>query len=217
MITTYRIDRWLFQVVVIAAAWAVTICPGCHRDDREEIPGETYQLGMESGVRVEEYSSGEKKCQYHLEDGWRHGRFEGWHRDGTVAATGNYIRGAREGRWDYWSEDGHFRLRQEYSEGRTVSYHQWYPSGTCRVMTEPINGKSGLLLYTFFDVDGRVVSLGAMDEDSREGEWRYWDGDGVLDSALSGMYVRNRRVSGIGDAANDSDQPPTVLAPRRPE
>ena len=85
------------------------------------------------------------------------------------------------------------------------------------MMTEPINGKSGLLLYTFFDVDGRVVSLGAMDEDSREGEWRYWDGDGVLDSALSGMYVRNRRVSGIGDAANDSDQPPTVLAPRRPE
>jgi len=68
-------------------------------------------------------------ARYLAQDGsrWiRHGRFEAYHPNGTLASEGEYRDGREHGRWRDYHADGRLAAEGDYAEGEEVgewAYH----------------------------------------------------------------------------------------------
>lgn len=74
----------------------------------------------------------------------------------------------------------------------------FWGDGTKRSSTEYVDGvKQGRSEQWY--VDGTQEWLGSYRDGFREGEWRFWDESGALDSERSGLYERGKRVAPLAE------------------
>ena len=82
--------------------------------------GLKYEINEEDGFTgkyVVYWSNGEKKREYHYEDGKRNGLFTEWRKNGQKEWEKHYKDGKNDGLWTSWNKNGNITETKTYKNG----------------------------------------------------------------------------------------------------
>ncbi len=172
---------------------------------------------LPDGFHVENHENGSKAAAGMIRNGDRVEEWSEWHEGGSLAAQGAYIHGKRHGPWTYWDSPGNVRWGGEYlygvKEGDWVEYGKdgrrstvGYRGGKKYGLERVWGSETGELRSetTWFAAEkdgpahtwhanGKLESRGNYSEDKPTGLWEYWNSDGTLDEARTGVIEDSGR------------------------
>lgn len=86
------------------------------------------------------YENGNKKIEFELRSGVKHGRAKWWHENGKIKITGLYKNDKREGKWTSWDPDGKKYSETVYKVGKIIKED--------KILKAKIQSKPGLTVFT---------------------------------------------------------------------
>jgi antitoxin component YwqK of YwqJK toxin-antitoxin module len=109
--------------------------------------GLKYEINEEDGFTgkyVVYWSNGEKKREYHYEDGKRNGLFTEWRRNGQKEWEKNYKDGKEDGLDTSWYENGQKKKKWNYKDDKSDGlWTSWSKNGN---VTKTVTYKNGVLV-----------------------------------------------------------------------
>lgn len=144
--------------------------------------------GLEAGMKVTWYDSGQIRERSFYAHGIRHGRLVRWHGDGKKAQQGEYYADKKQGLWVEWFLTG---------ETESAGWEKGEMQGE-RILLKP-NGWRERSIYhkdqkhgpiTTFRPAGGKETQGRYKWDLRDDEWRYWHPNGTLGKRIH--YLDNK-------------------------
>jgi antitoxin component YwqK of YwqJK toxin-antitoxin module len=159
---------------------------GAYEDDKATGPWEI----VTSGTR----SEGE------FRDGRRRGLWRTWYpekegEEPRLQFEEHWVKGRLHGPTTEYGPKGNRLAEYHYAKGSAEGLQtQWYPGGGKKAEWTAKGGEpEGPMQYWF--PDGRPQMVGEMRAGKREGRWTFYDIDGSVDEARSGVYEDGVRVS----------------------
>ena len=128
--------------------------------------------GLEQGLWVYFYVTGEKKAEGSFKNGKKIDQWKYYHRNGKMEQTGRYQNDLPVGLWNWYYDDGTLRREEDYFrglvEGPSVEYDE---QGNIVAQGEYIDGfKEDAWIYTM----GDHKEIGNYVAGERQGTWRYY-------------------------------------------
>jgi antitoxin component YwqK of YwqJK toxin-antitoxin module len=130
--------------------------------------------------RIDSYPNGQKKLEYHISSGKKHGEFKEYYQNGSIKSKGTYEKGLLEGRVIDFYNDGGIELISSWENGQqtgpnktyyengnikkeyftvdgvlTDTFKEYYPEGGLRAIGKYANGATVDTL-TFFSSNGSI-------------------------------------------------------------
>ncbi len=183
----------------------------------------TYVQDVLEGPVTEYFMNGQLKSKSEFAKGKREGAYESYFQDGSKHEIGQYSKDNYSGAWKTYRKDGSLResaeydengkktgllssfyeneqkqLQIEYKKGSIVSYKCWDKSGK---LLKESNARSKQFWFEKYFGDGVLASEGSYQDDSRSGEWKYYNDYGVLSSTES---YEDQQINGIANQYNQA-------------
>lgn len=145
------------------------------------------------------YDTGEKECEYYLQDQVRHGIWTCYYKNGVKWLQGQYENGNRQGQAIEWTESGILFRHLDYKDDKlemVITYHEnglrhdqvhyksgvitgkwysWYDNGQLQVESDSWIGET-----TMWYKNGKIKKKGPMLNGVEDGKWYFYDENGNL-------------------------------------
>ncbi len=139
-----------------------------------------YKDGALNGKHTSFYSNGNLQMEGQFTNGFKTGVWKLYYPTGTLSAEENYDeKGNYSGSNKGYSKDGKLYERFEYENGEMKVFTFYDSKGN--IIKEGVR-KDHQLNYEGFDENGTMITKGTFENGVKEGEWKYYNTYGVLDS-----------------------------------
>lgn len=171
--------------------------------------GELYRTGSFKddeldGERITYFRTGEISYKENFSAGELEGEYLSYYENGQIQAQGSFLEGNKTGEWSYFYQNGNKRMIQNFDEkGKENGLETNYTKGGKKV--SEISYANGIIdAYTFYDLEGNVLSSGeksggeldfvgyysngvksaegVINKEGRDGEWKFYYVNGALKS-----------------------------------
>ncbi len=183
---SYDSDR-----VVIVTSSSTPLLDGPHtawHENGEKAAEGWIRNGDRVGEWTEWHANGKRATQGGYFYGAKQGLWTEWYGDGERSSSGYYLYGDREGPWSEWHENGQKKRSMIYRNGGYQGVVAvWHANGN-RESEAAYAGGTLEGRWISYHPNGQMESRGDYHYGQRVGKWSFWDREGVLDTAKTGLY-----------------------------
>ncbi len=185
----------------------------------------SYEDGERNGTVESFYNNGQLQERVNYKEGKAEGETVAFYRNGKKKYTGSYKEGERSGEWSHYYRNGELEREAEFDEdgdltGNETYYDQDgdlyakvnYKRGKIKEMTffdkkgevmEKKDRSWGKLEFVIFYPDRVIKAKGLLKRGDREGEWKFYDKNGVLSAV---RHYEDGVKNGVEKVYHDNGQ-----------
>jgi len=160
-----------------------------YENGRKESEGDCVD-NKDEGFWTNWYENGQKKSEGNYKNDLMQDKWTYWHENGQKKSEGLYVDDQSEGNWVFWFDSGEKQSEGMYLHDQKDSkWKYYYKKGQLETIEE---FKEGQLNFTmgYFE-NGNIKFKGNYVNNLCEGEWIYWNVDGLL--FLKGYFSNDLR------------------------